>query len=235
MVHRCTNGTVQAVRDPPVLSVGSDSAVEVQQTVWNLQRFSVTLVLAGAQILAGTSCRLYYLNAVGSVMQRTQAESALIVTAQELKRAAVLARLTQVDLDRVQLDRGCDVTRGCEHIKAVNARVAADPSVLRDGERHTMLAACAGELSEVHYQDQLELESPLEMSQVLKRMVAASDAQDSRKARRKASYRRRRAAWRKASSRGKGETIGRYSEKEKKTFLKKGSNNLLNEFHEGRN
>ena len=41
--------------------------------------------------------------------------------------------------------------------------------------------------------------------------------------------------WRKASSRGKGEAIGRYSEKEKKTFLKKGSNNLLNEFHEGRN
>ena len=41
--------------------------------------------------------------------------------------------------------------------------------------------------------------------------------------------------WRKASSRGEGEAIGRYSEKEKKTFLKKGSNNLLNEFHEGRN
>ena len=38
-----------------------------------------------------------------------------------------------------------------------------------------------------------------------------------------------------ALSREKGEAIGRYSEKEKKTFLKKGSNNLLNEFHEGRN
>jgi hypothetical protein len=41
--------------------------------------------------------------------------------------------------------------------------------------------------------------------------------------------------WRKASSRERSEAIGRYSEKEKKTFLKKGSNNLLNEFHEGRN
>ena len=97
------------------------------------------------------------------------------------------ARISQVDLAKVASDRS-EIER-CDHrLKAVNARVAADSSVV--GEMQRYIALAAGDVA----LDQQMLAPPLGMTQVMAIVEAASDAQDSRKARRKAQYRHRRAA-----------------------------------------
>ena len=130
---------------------------------------------------------MYYLLAVGEWMPRAAVESILTVTVRALCASMERAHLSQVDLAKVASDRN-EIERCDGHLKAVNARVAANSSVVGEVQRYIALAA--GDVA----LDQQMLAPPLGMTQVMAIVEAASDAQDSRKARMKAQYRHCRAA-----------------------------------------